>query len=57
MNKTGVVKQIDGLGRIVIPKDIRDRFQLNDSVEIIPTEEGIVLRKPCKIIFEVNEEN
>ena len=42
----GIVKEIDKLGRVVIPKELRERFGLNQEVEIIATEEGIVLRNP-----------
>ncbi len=42
----GIIKEIDKLGRIVIPKEIRKRFGLNENVEIIATELGVVLRSP-----------
>ena len=42
----GIIKEIDKLGRIVIPKDFRDRFGLTESVEIIGTEAGLLLRSP-----------
>ena len=35
----GIIKEIDKLGRIVIPKEFRDRFNLVDEVEIVLTEE------------------
>ena len=42
----GFIKELDKLGRIVIPKELRDRFGLSDNVEVIATEEGILLRSP-----------
>lgn len=30
-NKVGVIKEIDHLGRIVIPKDFRERFRLTEG--------------------------
>lgn len=42
----GIIKELDKLGRIVIPKELRDRFGLSDNVEVIATEEGILLRSP-----------
>ena len=39
-------KCVDRLGRIVIPKELRERFLLNDEVEIVATEEGVLLRNP-----------
>ena len=48
MNKTeksvGVIKEIDSLGRIVIPKDFRDRLMLDKKVEVILTDSGILIR-------------
>ena len=42
----GVVKEIDPLGRIVIPKDFRDRILIENKVEIVMTDKGILLRNP-----------
>ena len=44
MKKIGIVKEIDKLGRIVIPKEFRERYNLGDSVEIITCEDGVLLR-------------
>lgn len=43
----GIVKSIDSVGRIVLPKEHRDYLGLsdNDAVEIILREEGILLRR------------
>ena len=46
MTDAGVVKEIDKLGRIVIPKDIRELFNLSSEVEIVVTNEGVLLRNP-----------
>lgn len=46
MLEVGVIKEFDKLGRIVVPKEIRERFGLNDRVEIIVTESGVLLRNP-----------
>ena len=47
MKTTGVVRRIDELGRIVIPKEIRKsmRIKNGDSLEIFLNDEDIVLRK------------
>ena len=47
MQKTGIVRRIDTLGRIVIPKEIRSVLDINDSDEIeISTDNGqIILKK------------
>ena len=53
----GIIKEIDKLGRIVIPKEFRDRFGLSDSVEIIGTKSGIVLRNPEYKLVKADEED
>lgn len=42
-----VVKKIDDIGRIAIPKDLRRslRWMGGDEIEIIPNEDGTVLLK------------
>ncbi len=43
----GMRKTIDNLGRLVIPKNLRDYYsiKLNDKVILIPTEQGILITK------------
>lgn len=47
MRTTGIVRRIDDLGRIVIPKEIRKNFRINngDNIEIFMDEDNIVLKK------------
>jgi AbrB family transcriptional regulator (stage V sporulation protein T) len=48
MKQTGIVRKIDGLGRIVIPKELRKNLRIHDSdnLEIfIDRDENIVLKK------------
>lgn len=47
MKSTGIVRNIDELGRIVVPKEIRQRFGIakNDPVEIYVENDSIILRK------------
>lgn len=47
MKALGVVRRIDDLGRIVIPKEIRRNFKINegDSIEIFVDNNGIILKK------------
>ena len=42
----GVLKDIDRIGRIVIPKDFRETLKLEDKVEIVMTREGVLIRNP-----------
>ena len=45
-SKVGVIKEIDKLGRIVIPKEMRDRLAFGTSVEVMITDEGVLIRNP-----------
>ena len=47
MKSTGVVRRIDDLGRIVLPKEIRKtlRIREGESLEIYTNEEEIILKK------------
>lgn len=56
MNKrVGVIKEIDNLGRIVIPKDMRDRLGFGKNVEVVLTEDGIFIHNPRYKLVEVEE--
>ena len=44
--KVGIIKEIDRLGRIVIPKELGNRFCLTELVEVVATDEGVLLRSP-----------
>ena len=47
MKSTGIVRPIDTLGRFVLPKEIRDTFDINtkDPLEIFVEGEKIILKK------------
>lgn len=47
MKATGVVRRIDSLGRVVLPKELRQMFSIdqNDSLEIFVDKDNIVLKK------------
>ena len=51
MKATGIVRRIDELGRIVIPKEIRRVFRIRegDPIEIFTDEDGVVLKKYARI--------
>ena len=44
MEAIGVIKTFDKLGRIVIPKELRERYGFTEKVEIIATTEGLLLK-------------
>ncbi|MRC75084.1 AbrB/MazE/SpoVT family DNA-binding domain-containing protein, partial [Bacillus thuringiensis] len=47
MKATGIVRKVDNLGRIVIPKETRKTLQVetSDALEFFVEEDAIVLQK------------
>lgn len=47
MKSTGMIRRVDELGRIVIPKEMRDMFNIveKDLMEIFIDGDNIILRK------------
>ena len=45
-NGVGIIKEVDCLDRILIPKELRERFGLTENVEMVATEFGLLLRSP-----------
>ena len=56
--ETGIVRNFDDLGRVVIPKEIRKMlgFENNSPVEILKVNDTVVLRKPANSCVVCNEE-
>lgn len=56
MKATGVVRRIDELGRIVIPKEIRRTLKIKEGtpLEIYSGEDGELLLKKYSPIFEIS---
>ena len=58
MNKNiGITKELDKLGRIVIPKEFRNRVGIEKEVEILVTDSGILLRNPEYILVKKEQKN
>lgn len=57
MKATGIVRRIDDLGRVVIPKEIRRtmRIREGDPLEIYTSNEGEVIFKKYSAISEMSE--
>jgi len=51
MRKTGVTRKLDELGRIVIPKEIRSNFKIEegDQIEFYLNNNEIVIKKPSPL--------
>ncbi|WP_438347251.1 AbrB/MazE/SpoVT family DNA-binding domain-containing protein [Paenibacillus sp. FA6] len=62
MKPAGVVRKVDQLGRIVLPKSLRKRYQMNegDPVEILVQGDHIILERYrpkcvfCSSVIEVS---
>jgi transcriptional pleiotropic regulator of transition state genes len=61
---TGIVRKVDQLGRIVLPKEMRRSFEIeiNDSMEIFVDGDKIVLqkyapRKACMLTGKISDDN
>ena len=46
MNDVGIIRELDNLGRVTIPKEWRDLFKFDGPLEIVATTEGILIRNP-----------
>ncbi|MED3274783.1 AbrB family transcriptional regulator [Bacillus thuringiensis serovar silo] len=64
MKSTGIIRNIDPLGRIVVPMELRRTLgiQVKDPMEIFVDGGSIILQKynpnnSCQITGEVSEEN
>ena len=57
MKATGIVRRIDDLGRIVIPKEIRRtlRIRMGDPLEIYTSPEGEVVFRKYSVLGEMSE--
>lgn len=57
MKSTGIVRRIDDLGRIMLPKEIRRRLGISEgtAIELFISDEGVVLKKyyPENELFEM----
>ena len=57
MKQAGIVRRIDDLGRVVIPKEIRRRLKIRegDPLEVYTENEGeVILRKYSSVLTYVN---
>ncbi|WP_025117917.1 AbrB/MazE/SpoVT family DNA-binding domain-containing protein [Bacillus sp. H1m] len=64
MKATGIVRKVDELRRVVIPKELRDTLGIgiNSPLEIFVDNENIILKRyspynACQITGEVSERN
>lgn len=57
MKTTGIIRKVDDLGRIVIPKDIRNSLFITEGtpMEIVVTDDMDILLKRSKVIENISE--
>ena len=53
----GIMKEFDKLGRIAIPKELRERYGFYGEVEIVATENGVLIQNPKYILTERGDKN
>ena len=56
MSNIGIKKEIDKLGRICIPKEMRKLFNFASEVELQITQEGILIRNPEYVLVKKEED-
>ena len=54
-SKIGIIREFDKLGRLVIPKEIRTLFNFNKEVEIVVTNNGVLLRNPKYKLIKIED--
>ena len=57
MEKLGVVKETDNLGRLQIPKEIRKRLGLGKNVELVVTQDGLLIKSNEYQLIRISEES
>jgi len=55
MKKIGITKEIDDLGRLQIPKEIRKRLGLGKIVELVVTQEGLLIKNNEYMLVQINQ--
>ena len=55
MKSTGIIRKVDELGRVVIPIELRNKFDISekDPIEIYVDGSSIVLKNMNQIVFSV----
>ena len=55
MEVIGIIREIDNVGRICIPKEIRKTLKLEKEVELLVTSDGLIIRNPNYVILNKEE--
>ena len=55
MDKVGITKEIDKLGRICIPKEMRKLFKMENEVTLVVTQDGILIKNNDYVLIKKDE--
>lgn len=55
MKQIGIIKEIDELGRLQIPKEIRVRLGLDRRVQLIVTQDGLLIKSDEYRLVKAND--
>ena len=55
MEKIGIIKEIDKAGRICVPKEMRERYNLKGEIELVATTEGLLVRSQKYVLVKKEE--
>ena len=55
MSSLGIIKEIDDLGRLQIPKDIRTRLGLKKNVQLVVTPDGLLIKSEEYKLVKLND--
>ena len=53
----GIIKEIDDLGRLQIPKDIRTRLGLKKKIQLVITENGLLIKSEEYKLIKINDKS
>ena len=57
MSDLGIIKEIDDLGRLQIPKDIRTRLGLKKKIQLVITENGLLIKSEEYKLIKINDKS
>ena len=55
MNEVGIGKEIDGLGRIYLPRSLRKLYNLKKNATLVATPYGILIKNPSYILVKLDD--
>ena len=56
MSDKGIKRTVDKIGRVYLPTEIRQQYNLEKEIELVPTTEGVLIRNPQYVLVKKAEE-